>query len=31
MRVFYELRYNVIIELVRTIYLNNVPAQFKKY
>ena len=31
MRVWYELRYTVIIELVRTFYLNSVPAKFRKY
>ena len=31
MRVFFELRYTVIIKLVRTFYLKNVPAKFKKY
>ena len=30
-RVFYELRYTVIIELVRTFYLKSVPANFQKY
>ena len=31
MRVFFELRYTVIIKLVRTFYLKNVPAKFQKY
>ena len=31
MRVFFELRYTVIIKLVRTFYLKNVPAEFQKY
>ena len=31
MRVFYELRCTVIIELVRTFYLKSVPAKFQKY
>ena len=31
MRVFYELRYAVIIELVRTFYLKNVPDKFQIY
>ena len=28
---FFELRYTVIIKLVRTFYLKNVPANFQKY
>ena len=31
MRVFYELRYTVIIEIVWTFYLKSVPAKFQKY
>ena len=31
MRVFFELRYTVIIKLVRMFYLKNVPAKFQKY
>ena len=31
MRIFYELRYTVIIEIVWTFYLKNVPAKFQKY
>ena len=31
MWVFYELRYTVIVELVRTFYLKSVPAKFQKY
>ena len=31
MRIFYELRYTVIIEIVWTFYLTNVPAKFQKY
>ena len=31
MRIFYELRYTVIIEIVWTFYLKSVPAKFKKY
>ena len=30
MRIFYELRYTVIIEIVWTFYLKSVPAKFKK-
>ena len=31
MRIFYELRYTVIIEIVWTSYLKSVPAKFQKY
>ena len=31
MRIFYELWYTVIIEIVWTFYLKSVPAKFKKY
>ena len=31
MRIFYELRCSVIIEIVRTLYLKSVPVKFKKY
>ena len=31
MRIFYELRYTVIIEIVWTFYLKCVPGKFKKY
>ena len=31
MRIFYELRYTVIIELVWTFYLKSVPVKFQKY
>ena len=31
MRIFYELRYTVIIEIVWTFYLKSVPANFQKY
>ena len=31
MRIFYELRYTVIIEIVWTFYLKSVPAKFQKY
>ena len=31
MRIFYELRYTVIIAIVWTFYLKNVPAKFQKY
>ena len=31
MRLFYELRYTVIIEIVWTFYLKSVPAKFQKY
>ena len=31
MRIFYELRYTVIIESVWTFYLKSVPAMFQKY
>ena len=31
MRIFYELRYAVIIEITWTLYLKSVPAKFKKY
>ena len=31
MRIFYELRYTVIIEIVWTFYLKSVRAKFKKY
>ena len=31
MRIFYELRYTVIIEIVWTFYLKSVPAKFRKY
>ena len=30
-RIFYELRYTVIIEIMWTFYLKSVPAKFKKY
>ena len=30
MRIFYELRYTVIIEIVWIFYLKSVPAKFKK-
>ena len=30
-RIFYELRYTLIIEIVWTFYLKSVPAKFKKY
>ena len=31
MRIFHELRYTVIIEIVWTFYLKSVPAKFQKY
>ena len=31
MRIFHELRYTVIIEIVWTFYLKSVPANFQKY
>ena len=31
MRIFYELRYAVIIEIAWTFYLKSVPAKFQKY
>ena len=31
MRIFYELRYTVIIEIVWTFYLKSVPVKFQKY
>ena len=31
MRIFYELRYTVIIEIVWIFYLKSVPAKFQKY
>ena len=31
MRIFYELRYTAIIEIVWTFYLKSVPAKFQKY
>ena len=31
MRIFYELWYTVMIEIVRTLYLKSVPAKFQKY
>ena len=31
MRIFYELRYAVIIEITWTFYLKSVPAKFQKY
>ena len=31
MRIFYQLRYTVIIEIVLTFYLKSVPAKFQKY
>ena len=31
MRIFYELRYTVIVEIVWTFYLKSVPAKFQKY
>ena len=31
MRIFYELRYTLIIEIVWTFYLKSVPAKFQKY
>ena len=31
MRIFYEVRYTVIIEIVWTFYLKSVPAEFQKY
>ena len=31
MRIFYELRYTVIIEIVWTFYLKSVPGKFQKY
>ena len=31
MRIYYELRYTVIIEIVWTFYLKSVPAKFQKY
>ena len=31
MRIFYELRYTVIIEIVWTFYIKSVPAKFQKY
>ena len=31
MRIFYELRYTVVIKIVWTFYLKNVPAKFQKY
>ena len=31
MRIFYELRYAVIIEIVLTFYLKKVPTKFQKY